>query len=170
MLKISRGWVFFISGLFMLASGSMLLNKGAHYMADAFASFSISSSSYDATLLRGMAPLASLFNGSAHTGLALLLALAALVGLLKGQFVMKKVVNRSVLHVEKNGGSVSLFRLFPRQSLIIIGSMMLLGIAFNKFGLPLDVRGVIDFAIGLALVRGGIFYFREIWMPKLRRR
>lgn len=160
-MKLSKKSVLILSGFFMLASGGMLISKAAHYFSLAFTEFLATSPSYNTFLFMHMQPLISLWDLSPEVSLALIMALATFVGLMKGRMVMGKVVDRSVAHVDSLGGSVPLWRLFPVKSLMLIGSMMLLGMLFNRLSLPFDVRGAVDMAIGVALIRGALFFFRR---------
>jgi hypothetical protein len=43
---------------------------------------------------------------------------------------------------------------------MLMGIMILLGLSMKWLGLPIEIRGTIDVAIGSALMNGGIAYFR----------
>lgn len=164
MLKLSRGWVLSLSGLFMLGTGAMLLRKGLIYLSTTLTLLTSSvPQPVSAPLLKWLWPHLNTAFGLASTAQAafiLLFVLSLVLGTAKGLMVMRKVVKRSEAHIEARGGSVPLYALFPVQSLGIIAVMMGLGMSLNYLGIPLDIRGFIDMTIGFALIRGGSYYFR----------
>ncbi len=79
------------------------------------------------------------------------IALAVIVGLAKGHFVLSKTVHRMR---EKAPGV---------KYLLLIGLMVSMGMALRF--VPNQVRGFIDIAVGHALLYGGVLYL-WYWLPR----
>jgi hypothetical protein len=94
------------------------------------------------------------------TGSLFLLFIALVIGSLKGNFVLSKVVNREVLRIQALPEPCTIRQLYGKKHLILVGLMMTLGIFLKKSGTPLDLRAVIDIAVGSALFQGAVRYFR----------
>jgi hypothetical protein len=92
-----------------------------------------------------------------ESGVVLVIALALLIGALKGKFVMRKAAAKMIARVETFGKHVPFFKAFGARYLILIAVMMSLGILLRFFD-PF-IRGVVDTAVGAALIQGALHYF-----------
>ena len=51
-------------------------------------------------------------------------------------------------------------QVYSRGYLMLIAGMILLGLSMKWLGLPSEIRGVVNVAIGSALMNGAMAYFR----------
>jgi len=143
------------SGLLWLGIGLLLFMKGLRYLMESGESvFSASSSSFS------IISFLSAFFGTKEQAALWLLFCACALGFIKGRFVMGKTVKRIVSHICDQGASFTYKRLYPKWYFIVLGGMMLLGMAFKFLPLPLDIKGLIDVTIGFALINGAMLYFK----------
>jgi hypothetical protein len=156
MLKVSHSTLVIISGLVWLAVGCFLLPLGLKLLV-ASAAASILGDTAPYPLLASF----SSYVGGAHTAAMLLIALGLIVGQLKGRKVLSKSIHRSVKRIKNFPNPTSITNLYGFGYLILFASMVLLGMSIRYFGVPSDIRGLIDVAIGAALIQGSILYFRE---------
>ncbi len=108
-------------------------------------------------------PLLSSFEGlslSRDNGVIFLIVLALIIGQLKGRAVLEKAANREVLRIKGLPNPLSLAHLYSPRYYILMVIMMGVGMCMNVFQVPPDIRGAIDTAVGVALVRGALAYFR----------
>ncbi|OGN63431.1 MAG: hypothetical protein A3E80_04260 [Chlamydiae bacterium RIFCSPHIGHO2_12_FULL_49_9] len=96
---------------------------------------------------------------SQETG-TMLIALGLAIGFLKGRFVLSKTVARVSNRIAALPLPIRFRDAFSKSYWILIGSMMALGILFRFLPIPIEVRGLIDVAIGSALINGSMLYFR----------
>lgn len=143
-----RVWVV-ISGFVWFFMGASLLYKGLHLMTEA--AFQKGSLCFQ---------LQGTFFKTPQEGATFLMAVGLLIGFLKGRFVLAKTVRRVVSRIAALPLPIRLKDAYSPSYWILIGSMMLLGMTFRFLPIPIDVRGVIDIAIGSALINGAMLYFR----------
>lgn len=86
------------------------------------------------------------------------IAIGLLFGFVKGRVIFPKTVYRIVNRIRSFPEPISWKQLYPASYLILLSSMIALGIA-ARF-LPNDIRGLIDVAIGSALINGAMIYYR----------
>lgn len=150
MLKISHSTMTFISGALWMAIGIFLLQMGLNLLFVQL--FDIKTTTPLINLFRGI------FN---HQEAAILIATIALyIGFLKGKHVLTKAANRGIERTLSLPNPAPLHQIYSRKYYILMGIMILLGISFKYLGLPNDIRGAIDIAIGSALINGAVHYFR----------
>lgn len=128
-------WIF-LSGFVWFVAGVLLLYKGIHFIASA--------------------------QIAEQTATWLMMA-ALVVGFLKGRFVLSKTVKRVVTRIQSLPLPIRFWNAYAPSYWILIGSMVLLGMSFKWLPLPLQYRGMVDVAIGSALVNGAMLYFRAIY-------
>lgn len=151
MFKLSHAALVAISGVIWLAVGCFLLPQGLKLLLTS------PSSDAEAPLLRLLAP----YLGGAETTALLLIVLCLLVGRLKGNYVLRKSVQRSINRIVTFPNPTSIANIYSRGYYLLFGSMVLLGMSIKWLGLANDIRGVIDVAIGAALITGAMLYFRQ---------
>jgi hypothetical protein len=83
-----------------------------------------------------------------------------MIGFAKGRLVLSKTVDRVVKRIRSLQVPIRASQIYARSYWILIGSMVALGFAMRFLPIPLDARGLIDVAIGSALVNGAMLYFR----------
>ena len=150
----ARKWIV-VSGLTWLAIGSLLMVKGLKWITQAM------TVPEQAGLIQRLAAMA----GSIQQGGLLLICTALLIGFIKGRMILSKTVHRVVSRLRSLPSTVSLAEAYDRRYVILLGSMMILGLLFRFLPIGLDIRGVIDVAIGSALINGAMLYFREAVAP-----
>lgn len=88
---------------------------------------------------------------AAQESALLWLVIALLLGSVKSRKLLSKVVSRNKVRIAQ-GGSV-----YTKKDLFLVVGMMALGIVVRFFSD--DVRGVIDLAVGAALIQASLGYF-----------
>lgn len=143
-LIVLSGLLWFIVGFCLLTLGLNFIVHAAQLPKDSF------------FLIKWLAPLA----GSREQAAIILIIFSLMVGFMKGRFVLSKSANRVVQRILALPSPVPLSKAYSRGYLILIASMILLGMSLKWLHLPEDIRGVIDVAIGSALMNGALVYFR----------
>ena len=98
--------------------------------------------------------------GSADSAALLCVCAALGIGYFKGRYVLLKSVRRVVERICSVAEPRTVAGMYSWQYCALIGSMVLLGISIKHLGIPSDIRGVVDVAVGGALVNGAMIYFR----------
>jgi len=142
-----RTWIA-LSGFLWFVIGLGLLYKGLHLITEA--AFKTDSLCYQ---------MRSTF-GSAQQSATFFVAIGLLIGFFKGRFVLSKTVRRVVTRISTLPLPIRLKDAYSKSYWILIGSMVALGMTFRFLPIPTDIRGVIDLAIGSALINGAMLYFR----------
>lgn len=147
-MKLKHIHAILLSGTTWLLIGFFLLFKGLHYTLFA-AVFQVDS-----------APLLRLFSAPEKGALSLI-ALGIAIGFAKGRFVLSKTVHRVVTRILSHPEPIPLKKVYTKGYLLLIGLMMGIGMGLRFSPVPFDVRGVIDVAVGSALVIGALLYFQK---------
>lgn len=155
MFKFKHPSLIVIAGLVWLSIGVLLLNLGIKLILSCIqgADQNVVTA---APLLGAVAPY---LGGRENAGL-LLLAFALCIGYFKGRFVLMKSAIRVVARIRSLPSPIGVHRIYSPKFFLLIAGMMLLGVLFRVFSIPPDIRGVIDAAVGSALIRGALVYFR----------
>jgi hypothetical protein len=124
-----RAWIS-VSGLIWAMAGLMLLYKGLHILGEL-------PSQEVATWW---------------------VAVALLVGFIKGRFILSRTVNRITSHIVALPEPIHFLEVYPKSYWILLSSMI--GISVLIRMTPADVHGFIDVAVGSALLNGSLLYFR----------
>lgn len=148
MLKFSHKTLICISGLVWFAVGIWLLNLGLNFL--------LAGKSGYYPLLTSLAPY---FGGTEVSALALI-CVALIIGLLKGRHVLGKSARQGIARIRTFANPMSLASLYSAKYYILLAVMIGLGISMKWIGLPEDIRGFVDVAIGSALINGAMVYFR----------
>ena len=101
-----------------------------------------------------------LYKGLRLTSTPWIIACGLLIGFLKGRFVFPKTVQRVVGRIEALSLPIRFSQVYTPAYWMLIAGMMSLGMLFRFLPVPVDVRGLVDIAIGSALVNGATLYFR----------
>jgi len=98
---------------------------------------------------------------------SLIIMASLLVGLLKEKYILKKTVKRISKRIHSLTLPVSVFKIYDIKFYVIIFMMIILGQLLKWLSFPLIIRGGIDVAIGLALIKGGSsFLYNSIYLKK----
>lgn len=154
MLKLSHAALVLISGLVWLAVGLFLFPLGLKLLVGSATAYVFSENSY---------PLISLLTPylGPQQAAIFLIVIGLFIGQLKGKTVLNKSIQRSIKRIKTFPNPTSITNLYSYPYLILLISMVGLGISIRYFGVPNDIRGFIDVAVGAALIRGALNYFRE---------
>lgn len=142
-----RAWIA-VTGFIWLVIGGSLLYKGLHLISSA-------ASTTDSLCFS----LRNLFGSPQQAGTALI-ALGLFIGFLKGRFVLSKTVHRVSVRIGHLPHPIRFFDVYAPSYWILIGSMIALGVSLRFLPISIDVRGLIDVAVGSALLNGSMLYFR----------
>jgi hypothetical protein len=95
--------------------------------------------------------------------LFMLLLTGMLVGLVKGRFVLSKVVDRVVRQIVEFEEPILLKQLMSRRYLFLILGMMSLGMVMKVLPISFALKAIIDAAVSTALLYGSMLYFRKAY-------
>lgn len=155
MLIVSHRTLYIISGAVWLVVGCMLLNLGIKFLMHGLGAAGFAIDGYS-SLFVWITSLTS----SAENAAIVLVALALLLGFAKGKLVMQKAALKTQMRLSQLPNPTSLKQLYSKANLILLFLMMGMGMLMNKLQLPYDIRGMIDVAVGSALIQGALCYFR----------
>lgn len=142
-----------ISGVIWLAIGIFLLTLGLNLLTGTLVS------------VEKNYPLLSILNGfigSHEQSVILLVAVSLAIGYFKGRYVLAKSAHRVVTRIQTFPNPTSVGNLYSIPYYLLIVGMMGLGMLIKVFGVPSDIRGFVDVAIGAALINGAMIYFRMV--------
>jgi hypothetical protein len=148
-MRLSRLNGIRVYGLLWLGAGLMLMSKGMPLLVK--------------SAIREELPLISFlkpFTGSSEQAAMVLVLFSLVLGLLKGRLVLAKAANKMMARLSAFSDPVSIGQLFTLRYCLILSVMILLGISLRFFHLPFDIHGMIDLAVGSALINGALVYFR----------
>ena len=151
-MRLSKATWIAISGLIWFVVGVGLLTLGMYFIVGLLQNPLWEKSS----LIAQMSPLAG---GREQAALALI-TIGLILGFIKGRIAMAKAVKRVGERILSLPEPVKLAQVYSKGYLLLIGGMMLLGMSMKWLQIPPDIRGVIDVAIGSALMNGALLYFR----------
>ncbi len=148
-MKKKIQWIV-ISGLVWLAVGFFLLFMGLKHTVHAALDVN------EHTIF--FSKLSALVGGAEQASL-LIVSLGLVIGFLKGRMVLAKTVRRVVDRILALPLPIQFTQVYARGYLFLIGGMVMLGVVMKW--MPADVRGLIDVAVGCALLNGSMLYFRQ---------
>ena len=154
-----RKWLFKRSFLLSLLSvvwlmiGIMLLNLGITFIVECIQKADLAKETPLFTFF------ASFALSSENCAIALL-TLGIAIGYIKGNTVMKKAAARNNLRISNLPLYNPLHNLYTRNDLFLILFMMMLGMLMKFLQISLDIRGLVDTAVGTALIQGGMHELR----------
>lgn len=156
-MKMSHKNLIILAGTIWLAVGLFLFPLGVNFLAGA---------AVDPILIRqGSYPLISLLSpyvGGYETAAVVLITVALMVGSIKARKIFSKVVKKAITRITTFPNPTAVTNIFGIKYLLLIGLMICLGFLMRYFEVPKDVRGVIDVAVGSALIRGALAYYKEV--------
>lgn len=152
---VSHRTLYLISGAIWMAIGVMLLNLGIGFLMHGVSATGFNQEGYSSFFTK----LASMTSSAENAAIALV-AIGFFVGFAKGRIVMQKAARKTEARLTKLDNPTSLTNLYTKANLILIAVMMMLGMLLKYFSLAYDIRGLIDTAVGCALIQGALCYFR----------
>lgn len=154
MMRVSHSTLYKISGLVWLVVGIMLLNTGLVLFMKGFETVPFSPDLYSSFFMW----VAGLINGPDRAAM-LLIGISVALGFCKGRFVMQKAVARSYDRIKELENPTKIFNIYSRANIFLILAMVFLGMSMKYLSIPVDVRAIIDTAVGCALMQGAVGYF-----------
>lgn len=156
MLKLRHTTMIMISGLVWVGIGAMLLSIGLGLL--------LKSAQFEATLSGEFLPMMEAFIpflADLEQAAIVIIALSLFVGFLKGRFVLSKSAFRTIAHIRSLPDPAPVSKMYGTSYYVLIGLMMGLGMTIKYLGIPNDIRGAVDVAVGSALLNGAMVYFRQ---------
>lgn len=148
MISLTRSRLLTIAGGTWIAIGALLLNMGVRYLMQG-------AQGRHSPLFSNLVT----WSGGTEEAVALLTIIGCLLGYIKGRTVLRRAAHRTAARLEA-ANTARLSDLYNKGTCALILVMMLLGQMMSYFDLAYDIRGLIDTAVGLALLRGGATYFQ----------
>jgi hypothetical protein len=142
MLQLNHRMLALLSGAVWMAVGCFLLPLGLKLL-----------------VVSPQGPLLNSLGGGEQVAL-LLVALGLCIGYMKGRYVLGKTAAKGIEHIKSLPNPSSIAKIYGPKYLILLGGMVALGISIKYFGVPNDIRGLVDVAVGTALIQGAAVYFR----------
>jgi hypothetical protein len=151
-MRLSKSTWIAISGVIWFIVGMGLLTLGLNFIV-----YKAQIEFHETTSL--IAKIAPLAGGREKAALTLII-IGLIIGFIKGRFVLAKTVRRVVERIVKLNPPIKFFQVYSKGYLLLMTGMILLGLSMKWLGLPMEIRGTIDVAIGSALMNGAVAYFR----------
>jgi hypothetical protein len=152
MLKVSHSTLVYISGAIWLAVGFFLLQLGLRLM---LAPSNLLESS-SVPLLSSLKTMA----GGIYEAAVALIAISLFIGFLKGKHILRKSARQGVERIRTLPNPTELYYIYNAKYYILLAIMIGLGASMRFLGIPNDIRGGVDIAIGAALINGAVEYFK----------
>ncbi len=154
MIRLSHAQLYTLSGAIWFIVGILLLNLGLQLILQGFQGQLFFADNYSSFF----SWLSSMLHSPENTSI-LLIVIGIGIGFFKGRFVLHKVAMRSHGRIEALENPTSITNLYTKGNCFMIAGMMFLGMMMRYFQLPCDLRGLIDTAVGTALMQGAISFF-----------
>jgi hypothetical protein len=155
MFKASHSFLAFFSGLIWMAVGVWLLQLGLNLLMTSLSPAHVIEANHY-PLIKSI----SSFTGGWEQTVVMLIALGLLIGHFKGRYVLGKSAKKGIQRITSFPNPTSFSNIYSAKYYILLAVMIGLGISIKFFGVPKDIRGFIDVAIGAALINGAVIYFR----------
>lgn len=140
-MRLGRfGWLI-LSGVIWLIIGGFLLSMGLYLLI-------LQSSSQN------------------REHVVILVCLGLILGFIKGRFILFKTAQKAVKRISLIPKPISILQAYPPIYLGLILGMMLLGIVLKWLEITSSIRGVIDVAVGFALMNSSRAYFQSAYILK----
>lgn len=157
-MKLSHTKLIVISGLIWFAVGCSLLPFGLSLLSEA--SKQEMNPAANLPFIRALAP----YVGGFEQGMLAIMVGALMIGYAKGRFVLGKSARKGMERIRAMPNPANLSAIYSPKYYALLGGMVLLGMSIKWMGLPNDIRGFVDVAIGSALINGAMIYFRSLMM------
>lgn len=151
MIKLQHKTWILISGLLWFSIGIFLLTLGLRLIVNGSGFGSL-------PLFNFLIP----YLGSVENAAVLLITVSLAIGHFKGKYVLRKTAYRVVKKIRSLPNPAPITSVYGLPYLILIAVMVLLGVSIRYFGVPDDIRGIVDIAVGGALLQGAMRYFRSL--------
>lgn len=156
MFKVKSKTVIFLSLLLTFMVGIFLIRRGFTLLVASSQEFTILSAENF--------PLHALFHslfGAFHT--TMLILCGCVVGYIKGKYVISKSTLRNVARLQSLPQPIKITQVYTLPYYLLIAGMISMGILLNALGIPSDIRGLINTAVGYALIEGSLVAYRSVF-------
>ena len=89
------------------------------------------------------------------------ISIGLLIGFVKGRFVLSKTVQRVCHRILSLPAPVSVKQVYGKGYIFLIGGMMALGMVLKWVPIAPQWIGLVDVAVGSALINGAFLYYRR---------
>lgn len=152
-MQVSHRTLLILSGMIWLAVGIFLTQLGVNLLSEILNPNSMTKTAFIYSLAGWMGGLDQAF--------FCLVMIALVVGFAKGKFILAKSAQKGVERIQQMPNPSPITKIYNARYYILLGGMMGLGMIIKVLGVPNDIRGPIDLAIGFALLNGSKVYFRQ---------
>jgi len=152
MINVRHAALFALSGLIWFAVGLFLLTLGLNFLNESL----VVGNHVSYPMIDWMLP----YFGNRESAVLTLIAAALAIGYFKGRFVLGKSAKKGIERIYTFPNPTALKNIYSAKYYILLALMMGLGLLIKYLGVPTDIRGLVDVAIGAALINGSMFYFR----------
>lgn len=156
MMKLRHTTLVFLSGIVWFAVGVFLLQLGLNLLVGV-AQYDPAMGDKSYPMMDNLAP----YLGGRNSTALVLIAVSLLIGNMKGKYVLGKSAKSGIERICAMSEPACLSKIYSPKYYILLGAMIGLGVLIKVFQLSSDIRGVVDTAIGAALLNGSLFYFRS---------
>jgi hypothetical protein len=151
-MRLSKTSWIAISGMIWFVVGVGLLTLGLNFIL-----YKAQVESHETTsLIAKISPMA----GGREQAALVLIVVGLIIGFIKGRFVLVKTVKRVVERILLLEEPLKFLKIYSGRYLMLICAMILLGMSMKWLRFPSEIRGLVDVAIGSALMNGASAYFR----------
>lgn len=152
-MRLTHPVCILLSGAVWLGVGIMLLTKGLNLVVQAAHPDHFGAKAW---IIPSLATVA----GGREQAALLIIATGLLLGFIKGRWVLVKSVHRTVAHILSQPSPLKFSQVYAKSYYFLILAMMGLGFLLKFLPVAADLKGLIDVAIGSALMNGALLYFR----------
>ena len=156
MYKCSHFVMIVISGLIWAMVGVMLMTLGMHHLMDVFRFWDEILISSQTSLVKTL----SMVFSKPEQAMGAIVGVCLMIGYAKGHFVLSRSVKTGVQRILSQPNPSEIKNLYGKKYYFLIFGMMSLGMLLRFLNLPEDIHGAIDLAIGAALLKGALTYFK----------
>lgn len=155
MIKLSTRYLMILAGVNWLLVGLFLLTFGLYleYTSLIKPYFPEEPFSLLAYLMPKM--------GTKSTACISVIFLGLSIGYFKGKYVLKKTASKEIKRLQSLTPPHPLNHLYTWKYLLLILIMMSMGMGLRLLPIHGDVRGLIDIAVGAALIHGALHYLQH---------
>lgn len=144
-----------LSGAVWLIVGTMLFKLGVTFMLEGYQGIVFVTDHYSSLF-----DLASSIFGGQENAVLFYIILGLGLGYYKYRKVLKKQTQKAYDRISQLPELTPIWKIYNKQSYLILIGMMALGMCFKYLPFPFDIRGIIDITVGAALIQGSILFFR----------
>lgn len=150
--KLSHKSLTQIAAMIWFIAGFMLFRKGLFFLKELTDESTLSLQEY---------PLLSSIMGytvDLEMAIVVLIAIGLGLGMVKSVFVLRKVARKNIARLQDSPNPAPLSHLFGVRFFAMVTAAALMGYFVNQVGLPIDIRAVIDIAVGAALLNASMAF------------